>query len=127
VPNLPGLIYLKTQTEPVAEIYCSWNVLFWSNNGKTSAGMPCNIASFFYCGPISEHTKRYEIYCHNCERGCRYFGTHFCVIRILTTYFLFTVEPGYNDIALCGTSPIASHILWHQLIPHTSPITSDIL
>jgi hypothetical protein len=29
-----------------------------------------------------------------------------------------TVEPGYNDIALYDTSPIASDILWYQLIHH---------
>jgi hypothetical protein len=28
-----------------------------------------------------------------------------------------TVEPGYNDIGLCDTSPITSDVLWHQLIP----------
>jgi hypothetical protein len=28
-----------------------------------------------------------------------------------------TVEPGYNDIGLYDTSPIASDILWYQLIP----------
>jgi hypothetical protein len=28
------------------------------------------------------------------------------------------VEPGYNDIGLCDTSPIATDILWYQLIPH---------
>jgi hypothetical protein len=28
------------------------------------------------------------------------------------------VEPGYNDIGLYDTSPIASDILWYQLIPH---------
>jgi len=30
-----------------------------------------------------------------------------------------TETPGYNDIGLGNTSPIASHILWYQLIPHT--------
>jgi len=29
-----------------------------------------------------------------------------------------TVEPGYNDIGLCGTSSISSDILWYQLIAH---------
>jgi hypothetical protein len=29
-----------------------------------------------------------------------------------------TVEPGYNDIALYDISPIASAILWYQLIGH---------
>jgi len=28
------------------------------------------------------------------------------------------VEPVYNDRGLCDTSPIASDILWYQLIPH---------
>ena len=28
-----------------------------------------------------------------------------------------TVEPGYNDIGLYDTSPIALDILWYQLIP----------
>jgi hypothetical protein len=28
-----------------------------------------------------------------------------------------TVEAGYNDIGLHDTSPIASDILWYQLIP----------
>jgi hypothetical protein len=30
----------------------------------------------------------------------------------------YTVEPGYNDIGLYDTSPIASDILLYQLIPH---------
>jgi hypothetical protein len=29
-----------------------------------------------------------------------------------------TVEPGYNDVGLCSTSPIESDILWYQSIPH---------
>ena len=33
----------------------------------------------------------------------------------------FTVEPGYNDIVLCDTSPITSDILYYQLIPHCRP------
>jgi len=28
-----------------------------------------------------------------------------------------TVEPGYNDIVLCGISSIASDFLWYKLIP----------
>jgi hypothetical protein len=32
-----------------------------------------------------------------------------------------SVEPRYNDIGLCDTSPIASHILWYQLNPHCKP------
>ena len=28
-------------------------------------------------------------------------------------------RPGYNNIALCYTSSITSHILWYQLIPHS--------
>jgi hypothetical protein len=31
---------------------------------------------------------------------------------------LNTVEPGYNDIGLYGTSSIVSYILWYRLIPH---------
>jgi len=31
---------------------------------------------------------------------------------------LSTVEPCYNDVGLCETSPMASDILWYQLIPH---------
>ena len=31
------------------------------------------------------------------------------------------VEPGYNDIGLCDTPPIASDILWYQLIPRCQP------
>jgi len=30
-----------------------------------------------------------------------------------------TETAGYNDIGLCNNSPIASYILWYQLIPHT--------
>jgi hypothetical protein len=30
-----------------------------------------------------------------------------------------TVEPGYNDIGLCDTSPITSGILWYQSIPRS--------
>jgi hypothetical protein len=33
------------------------------------------------------------------------------------------VEPGYNDIALCETSPIALDILWYQLISSLLTIT----
>jgi hypothetical protein len=29
-----------------------------------------------------------------------------------------TVEPGYDDIGLYDTSPVAPDILWYQLIPH---------
>jgi hypothetical protein len=29
-----------------------------------------------------------------------------------------TVEPGYNDIDLLNTPPIAPDILWHMLIRH---------
>jgi len=29
-----------------------------------------------------------------------------------------TTEPCYNEIGLGVTLPIASHILWYQLIPH---------
>jgi len=83
---------------------------------KTSTGMPCNVVSvLFRTANLSEETQKDY---HDCELGCRYFGTHLSVIRILTTYFLFTVEPGYNDVALYDTSPITSHILWYQLIPH---------
>jgi hypothetical protein len=32
------------------------------------------------------------------------------------TTVLYTAEPGYNDIGLYDTLPIASEILWHQLI-----------
>jgi hypothetical protein len=32
-------------------------------------------------------------------------------------YMSHTVETGYNDIGLYDTSPIASDILWYQLIP----------
>jgi hypothetical protein len=31
---------------------------------------------------------------------------------------LYRVDPAYNSIGLCDTSPIASYILWNQLIPH---------
>jgi len=31
------------------------------------------------------------------------------------------VVPGYNDIGLCDISNIASHILWHKLIPDCEP------
>ena len=31
---------------------------------------------------------------------------------------MFTVEPGYNDVGLCDTSPVVSDTLWYQLIPH---------
>jgi hypothetical protein len=30
-----------------------------------------------------------------------------------------TVEPGYNDIGLCGTSYIPSNIMSYQLIPYS--------
>lgn len=32
-----------------------------------------------------------------------------------------TVELGCNDIGLCDISPVASDILWHQLIHHCCP------
>jgi hypothetical protein len=35
-----------------------------------------------------------------------------------------TVEPGYNDIGLCDTSPISSDIVWYQLIP---PFSQNII
>jgi len=36
------------------------------------------------------------------------------------------MEPGYNDIGLCDTSPITLDILWFQLIPvnHNMVITT---
>jgi hypothetical protein len=34
---------------------------------------------------------------------------------------LYTVKAGYNDVGLCDTSPIASDILWYELIPHYVP------
>jgi len=39
--------------------------------------------------------------------------------------FIYAVEPGYNDIGLCDTSPIASDILWCHLI--LSGIHNNIL
>jgi hypothetical protein len=35
-----------------------------------------------------------------------------------TGLYICTVEPSYNDIGLYDTSPIASDILWYQLIRH---------
>jgi len=35
-----------------------------------------------------------------------------------TSWSQNTVELGYNDIGLYDTSPIASDILWHKLVPH---------
>jgi hypothetical protein len=34
-----------------------------------------------------------------------------------------TLESGYNDIGLCDTLPLASDILWYQLIPYLLTIT----
>jgi hypothetical protein len=33
-------------------------------------------------------------------------------------YYYYAVDSGYNDTGLYDTSPIASDILWYQLIPH---------
>jgi len=44
--------------------------------------------------------------------------TNFCFVFETDLLSPYTVEPGYNDIALCDTSPITSDILWYQLIPH---------
>jgi hypothetical protein len=38
-----------------------------------------------------------------------------------TINLTYTVEPGYNDIALYDTPPTASGIPRHQLIPHCEP------
>jgi hypothetical protein len=35
---------------------------------------------------------------------------------VKTSDHINTVEPDYNDIGLCDTSPIASDILWYQLV-----------
>ena len=35
------------------------------------------------------------------------------------TLFHDTVELGYNDISLSGTSSITSDILWYQLLSHS--------
>ena len=34
-----------------------------------------------------------------------------------------SVEPGYNELGLHGTSPIASDILWYQFISRCLTIT----
>ena len=39
----------------------------------------------------------------------------------LSPYAVCTVEPGYNNICLYDTPPIAADILWYQLIPHRLP------
>jgi hypothetical protein len=39
-------------------------------------------------------------------------------VRALSAALYDTVEPSYNNIGLCDTAYIASHILWYQLIPH---------
>jgi hypothetical protein len=36
----------------------------------------------------------------------------------INTIIVNTVEPGYNDIGLCNTSPVTSDALWYQLIRH---------
>jgi hypothetical protein len=45
-------------------------------------------------------------------RDC-YIFKHFTFWSSLTT-----VKPGYSDIGLYETLPIASNVLWYQLIPH---------
>ena len=40
-------------------------------------------------------------------------------VRKVTCWpFKYAVEPAYNDIVICDTSPVVSDILWYQLIPH---------
>jgi hypothetical protein len=64
---------------------------------------------------------------HSCPSVClsvwRYRPTQHRAFRfprfwIFGSHKTYTVEPGYNDIALHDTSLIASDILWYQLIPH---------
>jgi hypothetical protein len=43
-----------------------------------------------------------------CEKKCK--------DRFKTLALISTVEPGYNDIGLYDTSPIASDVLWYQLL-----------
>jgi len=38
--------------------------------------------------------------------------------HVMLKYTEYTVKPGYNDIGLYDTPPIASDILWYQLIPN---------
>jgi len=45
-----------------------------------------------------------------CNRGAE---TH--------SWYRCTVEPGYNDIDLSDTSPIALDTLWHQFTPRCQP------
>jgi hypothetical protein len=37
----------------------------------------------------------------------------------LNTAFIYTVEPGYNDIGLYETSLIVSDFPWYQLLRHS--------
>jgi hypothetical protein len=46
------------------------------------------------------------------------FGTSLLLFMFNQFKNIITFESGYNDIGLCDTSPIASDILWYQLIPH---------
>ena len=40
------------------------------------------------------------------------------LVSVYIYIHVYTVEPGYNDIALSNTSTVSSDILWYQLIPH---------
>jgi hypothetical protein len=49
---------------------------------------------------------------HHCRVIFKYIGSEG------TTTVKSTVKPGYNNIGLCDTSSVTSHVLWYQLIPH---------
>jgi hypothetical protein len=62
------------------------------------------------------------------------FSLKICVLQIISLpwiellktkrinqIYIFSVEPGYNDIAVCDTSSISSDILQYKLIPHCYP------
>jgi len=56
---------------------------------------------------------------------CHLIGLQFCSTSIIDVAFKSgnaktenRVEPGYNDIDLCDTPPIASEILRYKLIHH---------
>jgi hypothetical protein len=43
---------------------------------------------------------------------------YFHVFTHVGFHFVYTVEPGYNDVGLYDTSSVALDTRWYQLIPH---------
>ena len=61
---------------------------------------------------------RVQISCHSVGNESQY-QLHYLGQQIISTpHTLHTFELGYNDLSLCNTLAITSHILWLQVILH---------